>query len=369
MPRNRKRNKNKKSKRIVRENITIRPKLKLKRNVSMYSAEKKCLLASLLDPFGVVPPLVSSLGAPTFPVIVFDRQLLTLGTDGSAAYGVWPVVTSSTATYSSVNWSLPVTANHGNAWNTANFSVGPWAQQTTISNLAKSTAAISGGIRIVPTGVMTGSSGIIFGGPIARLSTFFAATSPGTTLSVDTPLHTAQLADGAVALWRPQDVSELCDGDATTNGAEPYKVITGVVAGILGGQSGQTFMVESIFHLQAYCNNSTAQVMPFNDGGLTQVEAQEMYRLANETSIKNFIPKASMTPTVYKPMGRWSGASSASMDTVGDGGFLGSLASSASSAGSRLAGSIFSDAVNVAAGVAAHHGRRLIVDSGRRYLM
>lgn len=268
------------------------------RNVSMYKPLQKQLLQSLLHPFDYKPPVISSMGSPSFQAMLFDRQIMTLSTAGCLAVTTYPLLTTSTTNLSGINVSGPITANIGGYWSAANTSYSPWAQTTPLAGLATSSACISGAMRITPVGTVTASSGILFGAIILRGTSFLNTNSPSTTLALDTAIQVASLQNGAEVRWSPCDNDDLQMKQQTTS-TTPQNIISGLVIGVMGGQNAQTVLVESIYHLQCSPLATVAQIINGDVDGLTQVEADQMYSLCHQMDRHRFTARARSSNSVY----------------------------------------------------------------------
>jgi len=264
-----------------------------------FNANMMKLWASLIDPFDEVPPLIGAYGEPKFSFTLYDRRLLTISTDGSLLMETYPSVGSSTSLASALNIFIPVTANHAAAWTTANTTYAAFSTASVFETNVDLMMPVCGGMRIIPTGVLTGSSGVIFGGlePINdNTYSVYGSNTPANTLTNVAYAQTSRLVDGAMSLWRPGNIygatnyinSSSIEGAGTAIG----QYVSGLFLGILGGTNTQTVFVETVYHCQGTPIPNTACLFAETTDGMTTEEVELVYQQMAREVPTNFVPHA-----------------------------------------------------------------------------
>jgi len=218
---------------------------------SSWSPGQRQLYAAMLDPFSEAPPSILPTADAHFRFTMYDRRLLTLGTGGCFFYENVPTASTATTFSGGINFSLPVSANLSNAWSTANTTVTPYNSATTIQTAGNGFMGVTWAVRVVPTGVLTNSSGVLFAGvepAITGTTSIWQSDTPNNVLSNNVTAVIGTLGDGiqAVSHNGTADIltySVLAQFMGASTGANTG--VNSTYVGLLGGQSGQTVYVES----------------------------------------------------------------------------------------------------------------------------
>jgi len=198
---------------------------------------------------------------------------------------------------SAINISTSTVANDAASWPTAGNTIvySPFSMSGVFRTNGNSLMPVCGGMRLIPTGVMTGSSGLAFGGiePTNNGSvSLFANTAPSTILSNEFSANTFPLAQGIRVLWKPEDSSNYSydnNGSVINTGSSPGTLLPGAFVGLLGGQSAQTVFVETIYHIQMTCLPNVACMFAETEDGLTTEQVDLVYRRVTE-----MVPRAAL---------------------------------------------------------------------------
>jgi hypothetical protein len=170
------------------------------------------------------------------------------------------------------------------------------------------------------------------------------------------PLSISSLADGATVRWKPTDNSDLTPTLGLVGSLQAFTYSAGMCAGVVGGQSGQTVIVETIFHVTCTASANVAQVFDWTEDGLSSAETEMVYRMFHEADPVGFTPKASLSVSVYNPPGLPPMSESKAEDC----GFLCDLTSRLTAASRPVIDSLGDEFVNVASQAAVNYGRRFV---------
>jgi len=264
---------------VVSQKVSVQKKL----NSSLNSAQRQ-LWRAFMDPFDEVPPTVSPNDLLAFRATVYDRRLVTLNTGGCAFFQAYPSLSSASTAMSAISYATPITANAGNTWQTANTTYTSFTGAGTILAAGNYLMPVCGGIRLIPTGVLTASSGIAFGGvepPLVAGTNIFSFCTPNNTLSTPYSLEVVPLANGVTALYHSSR-TEMYYGNQSAmigSGTYPGAIVPGPYVGILGGQNTQTFLVESIFHHQLTVSSDAICLFPGQEDGMTMEDYEIVCRI------------------------------------------------------------------------------------------
>jgi len=269
----------------VEEVIKKKPKTKAKLSRGMKSTALQKLWRAIMDPFEYAPPrLGDNFGNATVIAQLYDRRIIKMDTDLSAYYISYPVITSATAEMSSINYSLPVLANDGNAWSTANSTYAVYGGSATCRTLASTGHPICGAVRCFSTGTLTGTSGLLFAGVVPVNGTSpFSATSPNNTITQMRNYVQAPIDTRIMVRWMPSDVSDFnLTNIASFSGAgvTPYATYNGCAIGALGGQATQPLFVETMYYVLLQPLFAQSSILPQSDECVPVAEAMELFKRA-----------------------------------------------------------------------------------------
>jgi hypothetical protein len=310
----RKKKKNKQKKKVKRlamqvANMKLRPSIR--RNFRPTALTQ--LWRAIMQPFENAPPrLGDNFGNATVVAQLYDRRVIKLDTDLAAYYISYPTIASTTAEMASINYSLPVLANDGNAWSTANSTYAVYGGSATCRTLSAEGHPICGAVRCFSTGTLTGTSGLLFAGiaPVNGTSPF-SATSPNNTITqlrnyVQLPIDTRTM-----VRWMPADVTTFSLTNSTSwsgAGTVPYSLYNGCAVGILGGQIAQTLFVESVYYVLLQPLYAQSSILPQSDECVPVAEAMELFKRAQTIdkwdvatdTMTSHLPNLALAPTSHR---------------------------------------------------------------------